>query len=326
MKKVMHFGQEPEPTMSGWGGLARILSFPPPFVGLRVANRLFGAKALTLDAAYLERTRATFGAPLQALDFESSPEGARSQINQWVEAETDGKVRDLLPVGALGALTRLVLVNALHFLGRFLQPFDPERTENEPFYVMANVTKPKPLMRQEGAFAHARTGEVSVLELPYTNAASLLVVLPHAVDGLAATEASLSPGVFKSWTRGLDAQGPLRVGLPRFEISPEDALALRDDLKDLGMPLAFDANGADFTAIAAPPDPTEQLHLDDVFHKAFVRVDEKGTEAAAATAASMVARGGRSKPDEFVADHPFLFFIVAKESGLILFMGRVSEP
>lgn len=156
---------------------------------------------------------------------------------------------------------------------------------------------------------------------------AMLVVLPNRLDGLPAVEQSLDTGKLAAWTGAL-AEQEVRVWLPHFLVDPPEAMRLRGALQALGMVRAFDSEQADFTRMANPPSPAAQLYLDAVFHKAFVRVNEKGTEAAAATAVIARERGGATPPPlpEFRADHPFLFFIIDRASGLVLFMGRVAEP
>jgi serine protease inhibitor len=172
----------------------------------------------------------------------------------------------------------------------------------------------------------AKDGSKAV-ELPYKgDDMSMLIVLPDAADGLSALEASFDAKKLDSIVSSL-ADQLVSVALPKFEVNPAESLALRDQLKQLGMPLAFDPDKADFTGIANPPSPADRLYIDKVFHKAFVKVDEKGTEAAAATAVVMPRAGGMPpKPVELIADHPFLFFIRDHKTGLVLFMGRVVDP
>jgi serpin B len=168
---------------------------------------------------------------------------------------------------------------------------------------------------------------VQALEMPYKgNDTSMLVLLPTELDGLAALEQSLSTEKFDAWMAALSPE-LVNVALPRFEVNPAAPVLLADHLVALGMPLAFDRERADFSGIGKPADPRERLHIDQVFHKAFVKVDEKGTEAAAATAVSMAAGAGAPpKMIDFTADHPFLFAIVDRASKMILFLGRVAEP
>jgi serpin B len=327
MKKVFHFPEEPEALMRSWGGLGRALSDPGRPTKLRVANRLFGEKTYGFEPTYLDRTRAAFGAALEPVDFKNAPDPARLQINAWVEDQTEKRIKDLLPAGSIKPLTRMVLVNAIYFLGNWERQFDEKRTRDEPFHTSAATTKQAPMMHQTNYFAAAQVGGVKVLELAYKgDSASFLVVLPEKVDDLPAVEASLSSAIFDSWKRAVKGQ-TVAVTLPRFELNPSSSLPLSAELTALGMPIAFDRAKADFSAMGNPTDPNERLSIDEAFHKAFVKVDEKGTEAAAATAVVMTARGGPPpKPFEFKADHPFLFFVLDKASGLVLFIGRVTEP
>ncbi len=328
MKKVLHFGGEPDAVMRSWGAFSRALSDPTRPLTLRIANQLFGEKTYTFKQTYLDQTRAAFGAPLEQVDFKSAPEPSRERINAWVEDRTEKRIKELLPPSSIKPLTRLVLVNAIYFLGNWEHPFDPARTQDQPFSTSASTTKKVPMMQQVHELGYAEVGGTKVLELPYKGGSgSLLVALPNKVDGLASLERTLSTAAIDSWRRALVNQS-VNVSFPRFEASPSSSVSLRTELEAMGMPVAFDKAKADFTGMADPPDPDERLAIDDAFHKAFVKVDEKGTEAAAATAVVMSARGmgGPPKIAEFKADHPFLFFIIEKQSGLVLFMGRVTDP
>ena len=326
IKKVFHFSEEPEALMASWGGLGRALTNPGRSIKLRIANRLFGEKTYGFEQAFLDRTRTAFGAALEPVDFKTAPDPARRLINTWVEDQTEKRIKDLLPAGAIKPLTRLVLVNAIYFLGDWKVQFDERRTREDSFHTSAATTKQVPMMHQTKDFPAAQIGGVKVLELSYKgSSASFLVVLPEKADGLPAVEASLSSAKLDSWKRAVKDQ-EVAVSLPRFELNPSSSLPLSAYLAALGMPLPFDRAKADFTAMANPSNPSERLYIDEAFHKAFVKVDEKGTEAAAATGVVMNARGMPPKPFEFKADHPFLFFVLDKASGLILFMGRVADP
>lgn len=184
------------------------------------------------------------------------------------------------------------------------------------------------MMHKSDSLRFAATDGVKLLELPYVGGdVAMTFVLPDAEAGLEAVEARLSPATLAAWLGALRRE-QVMVSLPKFEIDPASSLALADLLKALGMPLAFDRGKADFTGIADPPSPADRLFISQVFHKAFVKLDEKGTEAAAATAVVM-ARAGSAPPTnlaEFKADHPFLFLLRHVPSGTILFMGRVSDP
>ncbi len=247
-------------------------------------------------------------------------------MNAWVEEQTENRIADLVPPGAIDARTRLVLVNAIYFLGDWAEPFDPSMTRRAAFHTSKAEKKDVPTMHHGGARRYARRGGVSVVELPYKGGSlSMVVVLPDRVDGLAAVEKSLDPAALDRLLASTQNQQVL-VTIPKFEIEPA-SLALEEHLQAMGMGLAFQEGKADLTGMADPPDPLERLFIGAALHKAFIRVNEKGTEAAAATAVIMEeGTGAAPKLVEFTADHPFLLFIRDTASGLILFMGRVADP
>jgi len=328
MRHVLHLPSTGDRPFEIAGSLIASYGDPANAVTLRVANRLFGEKSYAFEAPYLAKVRADFGAPLEPLDFKSNPEESRGRINAWVSHETEGRNKDLIPPGAVGPMTRLVLTNAIYFLGDWAIPFEKSATHDAPFSVTKDQQKPVPTMYGHAGFRFAGASGAKLLEMPYKNGAlAMTLVLPDAVDGLDALEAGLTPAVLDQWTKALTST-EVKVALPKFEINPPGPMAIGKLLAGMGMPDAFDAAKADFTAIANPATPADRLSLDSVFHKAFVRVDEKGTEAAAATAVVMRAAGARLEPKvvEFRADHPFLFLLRDTRSGAILFMGRVNDP
>ncbi len=327
MRSVLHLEGDPDAVMAGWGRLAGALQSPGRALELRIANRLFGEQTYAFEQAYLDRTKAAFGAPLEAVDFKLGSEAARAGINAWVEAQTNKRIKDLLPSGSVRADTRLVLVNAIYFLADWEQPFAKTSTREQPFSVSATQSKSVPTMRQQSRFRLASADGVKVLELPYRGGdAAMWIVLPDKVDGLATVEQALDVAKLAKWKAAL-AMNQVDVAVPTFTIDPKDAADLSKSLQQLGIVDAFSAKDADFTGIAAPPTPEQKLSISAVFHKAFVKVDEQGTEAAAATAVSMPTGAGMPpKAEEFIADHPFLFLIVDQRSGLILFIGRVVDP
>lgn len=296
---------------------------------LRVKNRLFGERAFRFERAFLALTGDLFGAPLEALDFAQAPELARERINDWAKTETAGRIDDLVPPGGLTRETSLVLVNAIYFLGNWRQPFDKRFTSPRPFFAKGAAPRPVPTMHQTAEFKYASGPGCKVLEMSYEGGGlALTIVLPDDRDGLGALEASLSADLFAAVANRL-ASTLVAVSLPTFNIEPAESLSLADDLVALGMRLAFSPGGADFTGIASPPRPADRLSLGAVYHKAFVKVDEVGTEATAATAVSMIPGGPPPRaahPIEFRADHPFLFALRDTSTGLILFLGRVLEP
>jgi serpin B len=322
MKKAMHFSADP----AEWGTLSRALTGSGRTMKLRIANRLYGEKTYTFEQPYLDLTKNAFDAPLERMDFKGATDPSRVAINKWVEQKTEQRIKDLLPAAALDSDTRLVLVNAIYFLADWANQFEKERTSDKPFEVDAKTKKNVPTMFEKAHFGYAAQDGVKIVQLPYKNdEASMFVVLPDKKDGLADVERGLTKAKLDAWTKAVKSQD-VELSLPRFEIATP-SMQLAAELSALGMPDAFDKDKADFTAIANPPKKADRLYIAKVFHKAFVKVDEKGTEAAAATAVVMAKGGGMpQKGIEMVVDHPFLFFIVDKQSGLVLFMGRVVDP
>jgi serpin B len=327
MGRVLHLGGAPATVLPASGRMASALQDPARGVVFRIANRLFGEKTYKLEPAFLEATQAAFGAALEPVDFKGAPEAGRLLINGWVEQKTEKRIRELVPRAAINPDTRLVLVNAIYFLGDWDEPFKKEATRPGPFSLSATLKKDVDTMHRVDTLRLSERSGLKAVELPYKGGAfSMLVLLPDAPEGLPALEASLDAKSLDEIARGLQ---PTRVSvsLPRFEIDPQGSIPLGDVLKAMGMTLAFDRARGDFTGIANPESPADRPIISNVFHKAFVRVDEKGTEAAAATAVVMERAGAAPmKVVEFKADHPFLFLIRDNASGLVLFLGRVADP
>jgi serpin B len=289
---------------------------------LSVANRLWGQRGEGFLDEFLAITRRFYGAELGQVDFRTDAGAARAEINAWVLRQTADKIRDLIPEGALQPTTRLVLTNAIYFRGDWATQFAKEATTEQPFHVTADRTLGVPLMfakMRVGLAGHPEAG-LTVAELPYRgDDVSMIVLLPDAVDGLAAVESQLAPERLAGWTSALPRQDVL-VYLPRFSI--ESSFGLGATLSAMGMPLAFSGD-ADFSGI----DGRHDLFISAVVHKARVDVDERGTEAAAATGVVVGLKAVRPvEPPTFRADHPFLFLIRHNPTGAILFLGRVTEP
>lgn len=323
MKKVLHAEAPAERVVDLAGKL--IASYQGGETTVRIANRLFGDQSYTFSREYLDLTGKALGAPLETLDFMHAPEPARKHINDWIADKTERRIRDLLPQGSVNANTRLVLANAIYFLGDWQRPFKKGKTVPAPFHVSPNQKKNVLTMHQSASFAFAATGGVKVLEMPYQGGhLAMTLVLPDAIDGLDALEKRLDTAAFDAWIAALTPQ-VVSVSLPRFKIDPSESLRLNKLLEALGMPMAFDATRADFSGMTA--NATHDLYLSAVIHKAFVKLDEKGTEAAAATGGLMAVKSAmRPAAAVFNADHPFLYFLRDLKSGAILFMGRVHEP
>jgi serpin B len=336
MRKVLHLGTAVD-VASEVGDAWRVLMqslLGSHSLKLRMANRLFGESSAGFEASFLALTEQGYGAPLERLDFKSEFEASRLHINRWVEIQTENRIRDLLPPQSVDASSRLVLVNAVYFLADWQSPFEKDATRLEEFTTSARAKVSVAMMRRTGYYELARLEGVSVLELPYRGGlelpyrdgqarCSMLIALPDA--GLDALEQRLSVETLMHWRNAL-ASKHVALALPRFEVSPS-GIQLKATLAELGMKDAFDVDQADFSGISKPADPDERLAIGVVIHKAFVKVDEKGTEAAAATAVGMLGAAGiQHQPELFRVDRPFLYVIIEQASGLVLFMGRVNDP
>lgn len=323
LHKVMH----DDGPADAWGKLGGDLR--DHGAELRVANRLFADRAYPLEKPYVDLTAKAFGAPVEAVDFRGKSDAARAQINGWVAEQTHDRIKDLIPVGAITGTTRLVLTNAIYMNAEWDRPFEKTATQPDTFHLDASRTKSVPMMHRQESLRSGRTDGASIVQLPYKNdTLTMTVVVPDAIDGLAAIEGKLSNELLARIDKTLASRQTI-VGLPKFTIDPASSLSLKRALTELGMPAAFDAGRADFGGIARPANPDERLVMDDVIHKAFVKVDEKGTEAAAATAITMRTAGAAMQPEKplsVVADRPFLFLVRERSSGLVLFLGRVTDP
>lgn len=292
---------------------------------LRVANRLYAERSAPIEAPFLAITRDAYAAEAQSVDFVNAFEPTRLEINRWVADRTERRIEDLLPQGSLTSLTRLVLANAVYFKGSWQTRFDPARTTPEPF-TLADGGRPSVnmmRMRSRFAFAHHPDG-LRILEMPYAgDELRMVFLLPDATDGLEALEARLDADALRRF-RAATHEVELDVGIPRFRLAPT-TVRLGPTLAAMGMPIAF-GDQADFTGIAQVPGG---LYISEVFHKAFVELNEEGTEAAAATAVVIATRGAYQPEPErprFVADHPFLFALVDRRTDTVLFLGRVADP
>ncbi len=290
---------------------------------LRVANRLFGDRSTTFHDAFLAVTREQYRAPLEQLDFRGAPEPSRGRINAWVEEETNDRIRDLLPRGSIDELTRLVLANAIYFKGQWLSRFEENLTRPLPFHPPSGSAVDVPTMYQQEKFGYAKVDGLQVLRMPYVgDDLAMYVLLTVERDGIGDLEERLAPGSLERWI-GAAHEREVRVWLPRFVIDPPEPVSLEETLSAMGMPLAF-GDSADFTGMS---DVRPPLFIDEAYHKAFVEVDEEGTEAAAATGVVVgITSAPAMEPPEFRADHPFLFLIRDVRSGSILFIGRVTNP
>ncbi len=318
--KALHFEPDPAKRHAAFAAMEANLNAVQKKgeVKLSVANSLWPQKGYPLLESFLDLTRKCYGASVTPLDFRE-PEPARKTINTWVEDKTNQKIKDLIPSGTLDAMTRLVLVNAIYFKGNWSLPFKAEATKDAPFRLPSGQTVQTPLMFQKKHFNYGATDELQVLEMPYAgDDLSMLVLLPKKADALPALENNLTAANLAKWTREMGSP-EVNVYLPKFKMTCE--FRLDDPLRAMGVTDAFDSK-ADFSGM----DGGRNFSISAALHKAFVEVNEQGTEAAAATAIVMRMLALPMQPIEFRADHPFIFLIREKSTGSILFIGRVTNP
>ena len=298
-------------------------------VTLTVANRLFGQKGCPFRAPFLALVKDGYGAPLEELDFIKNASGATRVINIWVEAQTRQRIRDLIPPDALTQDTRLVLANAIYLKAPWAEEFSTQLTKPRPFHVRGGSQKNVPTMTRQAHFGYGKQAEgFTAVTLPYSGGGlQLLILLPDDVNGLSALEARLTPAVLARCANLPTVE--VVLDLPKFKIEPP-VMRLSRELIALGAKTAFDIpkGSANFDRMA-PRLPDKYLYISEVFHKTFLSLDEKGTEAAAATAVVMMEATAVREPREPVrvnVDHPFIFAIQHRASGACLFLGRVTDP
>ncbi len=287
---------------------------------LHVANATWGQDGYTFLPEYLDTLAQNYGAGLRLLDFMNAPEDARQTINKWVSKETENKINDIIPQGAIDIMTRLVLSNAIYFKGDWQSEFDKDATQQGSFTTLEGGTITVSMMHQEGQFRYVGVEGFQVLEMPYAGGQlSMLIILPE--------QGRFNEVASSFSTAGLDniinslQYTLVKLTLPKFTF--EYNLGLNSVLKEMGMMDAFDPSVADFSGM----DGSHDLYISDVLHKAFVAVDEAGTEAAAATVVIMKATSMPvDQPVEFKADRPFMFAIRDNPTGTILFLGRLMNP
>jgi serpin B len=303
---------------------------PSEPITLNIANRLFAQKGYAFREAFLSLVKQNFGGAFEPIDFIANPAAATQHINKWVADQTHDRIRDLIPGGALDKTARLVLANALYLKSPWASEFSDNATQPEPFFVHGGSPVNVPMMRKtDQHFGYAKREGFTAVNLPYIgNDLQFLVLLPDDVKGLHALESKLTSdmlaGCAKLQTREVD------LHLPKFKLEPP-TMALAEKFEALGMKTAFDKphGSANFDKIA-PRTPRDYLYISQIFHKTFIAVDEKGTEAAAATAVAMMAgtalRSPPPPPIEVKVDRPFVYAIQHVPSGVCLFLGRVTDP
>lgn len=287
-------------------------------VDIALANQLWAEKSYRFKCRYLRTTKKSYKAPVKRLNFKEKPNDSRIEINQWVEELTRDRIKDLLPDGSISSLTKMVLTNAIYFKGQWAQKFEVENTQEDVFTTIEGKQVKAPMMNAKDKFNVYQGDGLSLLELPYQgNDFSMLVILPNEDRSIGEIEKGLSVDHLNEYISKL-AEKEVRLMLPKFKFDAE--YQLKPVLSNMGMPIAF-SNTANFSRMSRSND----LKVDEIFHKAFVEVSEEGTEAAAATAVVIVLKS-ISLTVDFFANRPFIFIIRENTDGNILFMGRVTNP
>ena len=303
---------------------------PSEPITLHIANRLFAQNGYKFREAFLSLVKQNFGGAFEPVDFIADPAAATQRINKWVADQTRDRIRDLIPGGALDKTTRLVLANALYLKAPWASEFSQNATQPEPFFVHGGAPVDVPMMRKtDKHFGYARHEGFTVVSLPYAgDDLQFVVLLPDEIDGLRKLESKLTADVLAGCAK-LEKRD-VDLHLPKFKLEPP-TITLAEKFEALGMKTAFDKpqGSANFDKIA-PRKPKDYLYISQIFHKTFIAVDEKGTEAAAATAVAMMAgtafRSPPPPPIEVKIDRPFIYAIQHVPSGVCLFLGRVTDP
>ncbi|NXS02141.1 SPB10 protein, partial [Oxylabes madagascariensis] len=317
---------------TGFKALSFEINQPTKNYLLKSVNQLYGEKALPFSKEYLLLAKRYYSAEPQSVDFVGAADAIRREINSSVEQQTEGKIQNLLPSGSVDSLTRLVLINALYFKGNWATKFEAEATRQRPFRTNMHTTKPVPMMylRDKFNLNYIESVQADVLELPYVNNdLSMFILLPSDISGkkpenINHLERELTFENLSAWTNpelmekmNMEKMN-MEVYLPKFTL--EEKYDLKSTLSRMGIQDAFTEGQADFTAMSK----TGDLFLSQVFHKCYLEVNEEGTEAAAASSATLASRS-LGATVIFLADHPFLFFIRHNKTKTILFLGRFSS-
>lgn len=287
---------------------------------LNIANSIWGQQGFKFESAFLDTLAENYGAGMRLVNYSSQAEIARQTINKWVEDNTNGRIKDLIPQGALDEQTVLVLANAIYFKAAWAREFNPDLTAREDFHTLKDGAVKADMMRQTGMFNFVDADGYTAVEIPYVGQQTSMVVLVPDDGEFASFESSLDAAKLAQVIGGMHYTN-VDLKFPKF--SYESKFMLPQPLKELGMLDAFDPFEADFSGMRTPP---PSLMITDVIHQAFVAVDEQGTEAAAATAVIVGVTSIAPDPIEFAVDRPFIYLIRDVPTDTILFTGRVLNP
>lgn len=286
---------------------------------LSIVNSVWAEQTFTFLPDFLDTLSANYGAGIHLLDFANNPDPSRKTINEWVSGETKDKINDLLPENSITTDTRMVLVNAIYFKADWLSPFDANDTYDGTFKLLDGSEVSVPMMGQRMNIPYFVGDGYAAAELPYAGGSAVMTLLVPDEGRFEEIESQLNNEMFDEMLSSL-VQADVTLRMPKFEY--ESSFMLSDALAGLGMPLAFDPDSSDFSGMT----DQQALYIGNVIHKAFVAVDEKGTEAAAATAVIMEGASAIMPENMLVIDRPFMYFIRDAETGQILFIGRVANP
>jgi len=321
MKSVFHF-PENNVLRSNYAAIHNNINQERISYELRSGNALWGLKDYPFLEDYINRIGTYFGGNLTNLDFLKEPEKSRQIINNYIEELTNNKIKEIIPAGFINALTRLIITNAIYFNGSWEWKFEEYRTNDKNFTITPGNVVQTPMMHMNPGntkFKYANLTDLQILELPYKgDKISMLILLPR--ENLSVIEPSLTAEKLIGYKNLMGETSLEDIYLPKFEF--DSIYFMNDALISLGMPTAFGGN-ADFSGMTN----ADKLSISDVIHQGYIRVDEEGTEAAAATTVYMQVIGPIPPPKPiFNADHPFIFLIQERETGNILFLGKVTDP
>ena len=319
MKSVFHFPEE-DILRPNFAAIYNDINKENKEYKLKTGNALWVQKDYPFLEEYISRVENYYGGKAAMLDFVEETEKSRQTINSFIEEQTKDKIKDLIPKGCLGEMTRLVLTNAIYFKGIWEWEFDKTDTREQDFKTTSTNIIKTPIMSmnpEDAKFNYAQTEDLQILELPYKgDKISMLILLP--TENLDSIESSLTVEKLNGYKSQMEETKLDSISLPKFEF--DSKYFMKNTLISLGMPTAF-SDDADFSGMIGKKD----LYISNVIHQAYVAVDEKGTEAAAATAVIMFESFAMPM-NIFRADHPFVFIIQEKDTGNILFLGRVVDP
>jgi serpin B len=319
LQQTLHFGPNTDAFHSEYAQLNTLLNKEKEGLSLSLANAVWIQSGLKLQPIFSETLTQHYGAGLKRTSFSEDPAGSRDRINNWVEEKTHDKITDLLPQSAIKRSTQMILVNALYFKGDWATPFKEENTKEDTFYVFKKCHTQAQMMNQSLNTSYYEDKMAQVVELPYEGGdVSMILIVPKKRFDLLAVEKNFTHTLYQEYLQKMK-HTKVQLTLPKFTM--ERTYSLSEPLQQLGMTLPFTSN-ADFTGMT---DQTK-LVIDKVLHKTYIDVNEVGTEAAAATAITMVKTSMVRNQATVKANHPFMFLLKDNKTSAILFMGRIMDP